>query len=92
MTTAELNEIVRQPDADRKQTVAKLSVRDIREAVAELDSRGKVIEIADERERLEAMAQDYCKQPTNTLVISPANRERIELNSLIHENYSTKGM
>jgi conjugative relaxase-like TrwC/TraI family protein len=85
MTTAQLNEIVRQRDPELKQTVAKLSVRNIREAVAELESRGKVIEIRSERERFERMAQDYCKQPTNTLVISPANRERAQLNSLIHQ-------
>lgn len=91
MTTAELNEIVRQRDPVLKQTVAKLSVRNIREAVAELESRGKVIEIPDVRERLERMAQDYCKNPTNTLVISPANRERTQLNSLIHRQLQQEG-
>ncbi|HKR15659.1 MAG TPA: MobF family relaxase [Pyrinomonadaceae bacterium] len=91
MTTPKLNEIVRQRDTNLKQTVEKLSTRQIREAVAELDSRGKVIEIAVEDERLEAMAQDYCKSPTNTLVISPANRERVGLNSLIHRQLQREG-
>jgi ATP-dependent exoDNAse (exonuclease V) alpha subunit len=91
MTTPKLNEIVRQRDPELKQAVEKLSTRQIREAVAELDSRGKVIEIADERERLEAMTQDYCKSPTNTLVISPANRERVGLNSLIHRQLQREG-
>jgi len=91
MATIKLSEIVRQRDPELKQTVAKLSVRQIREAVAELDARGKVIEIADERERLEAMAQAYCKNPTNTLVISPANRERSQLNSLIHHQLQREG-
>jgi ATP-dependent exoDNAse (exonuclease V) alpha subunit len=91
MTTAELNEIVRQRDPELKQTVAKLSVRNIREAIAELDSRGKVIEIPNEQKRLERIAQDYSKQPTNTLVISPANRERSQLNSLIHQQLQREG-
>jgi len=91
MTTAQLNEIVRQRDPELKQTVAKLSVRNIREAVVELESRGKIIEIPSERERLERIAQDYCKQPTNTLVISPANRERSQLNSLIHQQLQREG-
>jgi conjugative relaxase-like TrwC/TraI family protein len=91
MTTAQLNEIVRQRDPELKQTVAKLSVRQIREAVTELESRGKIIEIRSERERFERMAQDYCKQPTNTLVISPANRERAQLNSLIHQQLQREG-
>ena len=91
MTTAELNEIVRQRDPELKQTVAKLSVRQIREAVTELESRGKVIEITDERERLKTIAHDYSKDPTNTLVISPANRERAQLNSLIHQQLQREG-
>jgi ATP-dependent exoDNAse (exonuclease V) alpha subunit len=91
MPTAQLNEIVRQRDPELKQTVAKLSVRQIREAVAELESRGKVIEITDERERLKAIAQDYSRNPTNTLVISPANRERTQLNSLIHQQLQREG-
>ncbi len=91
MTTAQLTEIVRQPDPEQKQTVQKLSARNVPEAVAELHSRGKVIEIVDERERFEAIAQDYCKDPTETLVISPANRERVQLNSLIHRQLQREG-
>jgi ATP-dependent exoDNAse (exonuclease V) alpha subunit len=91
MTTAQLNEIVRQRDPELRQTVAKLSVRQIREAVSELESRGKVIEITDERERLKAIAENYSKNPTNTLVISPANRERAQLNSLIHQQLQREG-
>ena len=91
MTTAELTEIVRQPDKEQKQTVQDLAARNVPEAVAELHSRGKVIEIADERERFEAIAQDYCKDPTGTLVISPANRERVQLNSLIHRQLQREG-
>ncbi|HKR11352.1 MAG TPA: hypothetical protein VJT15_04805 [Pyrinomonadaceae bacterium] len=48
-----------------------------------------MIEIADERKRFAAISQDYAKNPIGTLVISPANRERSELNSSI-ESYSTK--
>jgi conjugative relaxase-like TrwC/TraI family protein len=91
MTTATLNEIVRQRDPELKQTVEKLSSRQVHEAVAELVSRGKVIEIAGESERLAIMAQDYCKNATNTLVISPANRERVQLNSLIHHQLQREG-
>ena len=85
MTTAALSEIVRQRDPKLRQTVKDLSRRKIKEAVDELATRGKIIEIAVERERLEAIAKNYCQNPVNTLVISPANRERIQLNSLIHK-------
>ncbi len=92
MTTAALTEIVRQRDKDLKQDVENLAVRNTPEAVAGLVSRGKVTEIADERERFEAIAQDYAKNPTGTLVISPANRERSELNSLIHRELQREGI
>src|ERR1043165_4085560 len=91
MTTAQLTEIVRQPDPEQKQTVQKLAARNVPEAVAEMHCRGKVIEIVDERERFEAIAQDYCKDPTDTLVISPANRKRAQLNSLIHRQLQQEG-
>jgi ATP-dependent exoDNAse (exonuclease V) alpha subunit len=74
-----------------KETVTDLSFRRIKEAVTALESRGKVIEVADEGERLQAMAQDYAKKPSSTLVISPANRERTQLNSLIHRELQRDG-
>ncbi|MCA1577049.1 MAG: AAA family ATPase [Acidobacteria bacterium] len=92
MTTAALTEIVRQRDKDLKQNVEDLAARNTPEAVAALVSRGKVIEIADERERYEAIAHDYAKNPTGTLVISPANRERCELNLLIHRELQREGI
>src|ERR1043165_5934563 len=92
MTTAALSEIVRQRDKDLKQTVEELAARNAPEAVASLVSRGKVIEIADERERFAAIAQDYAKSPIGTLVISPANRERSELNWLIHKELQHEGI
>ena len=90
--TPALSENVRQRDEDLKQTVQKLAVRDTAEAVAELISRRKVIEIAGERERFEAIAQDYAKNPNDALVISPADRERRELNSLIHRELQREGI
>jgi ATP-dependent exoDNAse (exonuclease V) alpha subunit len=91
MTTAKLSAIVRQRNIELKDTVADLSFRRINEAVTALESRGKVIEVADEGERLQAMAQDYAKNPSSTLVISPANRERAQLNSLIHRELQRDG-
>ena len=92
MTTATLSEIVRQRDKDLKQNVEDLSARNTPEAVAALVNRGKVIEIADESKRFAAIAQDYAKNPIGTLVISPANRERCELNSLIHRELQREGI
>ncbi|HKR15289.1 MAG TPA: MobF family relaxase [Pyrinomonadaceae bacterium] len=92
MTTATLSEIVRQRDKDLKQNVEDLAARNTPEAVAALHRRGKVIEIADEQKRFLAIAHDYARTPTGTLVISPANRERSELNLLIHRELQREGI
>jgi len=91
MSTAKLTEIVRQRDADLKQTVVKLSARQVKEALDNLHSKGRVIEIADQKDRLQAIAVAYCRSPTSTLVISPANRDRVTINSLIHKQLQRNG-
>jgi len=50
-----------------------------------------VVEVADETKRLKAIANAYCESPENTLVISPANRERVKINSLIHRKLQNEG-
>jgi hypothetical protein len=63
---AKLSAIVRQRNIELKETVADLSFRRIKEAVTALESRGMVIEVVDEGERLQTIAQDYAKNPSST--------------------------
>jgi conjugative relaxase-like TrwC/TraI family protein len=91
MATVKLSEIVRQRDPELKRTVERLSAREISQALDSLESRGRVIEIADEKQRLKAIAKAFCESPENTLVISPANRERVKINSLIHQRLQREG-
>jgi ATP-dependent exoDNAse (exonuclease V) alpha subunit len=91
MATVKLSEIVRQRDPELKRTVERLSAREISQALDSLESRGRVIEIADEKQRLKAIAKAYCESPENTLVVSPANRDRVKINSLIHQRLQREG-
>jgi len=91
MATVKLSEIVRQRDPELKRTVERLSAREIGQALDSLESRGRVIEIADEKQRLKAIAKAYCESPENTLVVSPANRERVKINALIHKRLQHEG-
>jgi conjugative relaxase-like TrwC/TraI family protein len=84
MTTVKLSEIVRQRKPDLKRTVEKLSAREMRAAIDNLERDGRIVEIAAAKERLRSIASAYCESPENTLVVSPRNRERVQLNSLIH--------
>ena len=63
MQTAKLTEIVRQRDPELKKAVEKLSARKIREAIESLESKGRVIEVSDKKERLQAIAKAYSESP-----------------------------
>jgi len=91
MRTATLSEVVRQRDPELREAVKKLSQQQVREAITDLRQQGRVIGIADANERFKAIAADYCRQPQNTLVVAPANKERILINQLIHEKLQEKG-
>jgi conjugative relaxase-like TrwC/TraI family protein len=91
MATVKLSEIVRQRDPELKRTVERLSAREIGQALDSLQSRGRVIEIADEKQRSKAIAKAYCESPENTLVVSPANRDRVKINALIHRRLQREG-
>ena len=79
-----LDETVRQKDPALKEVVEHLSRGQVREAIEKLDAQGRVHEIADREERLREIAGEYAKQPQGTLVVSPDNKSRMELNEMIH--------
>ena len=84
MHTAHLDEIIRQKDPALKQAVEQLAHGEVREAIDNLRQQGRVHEIGDRRDRLEAIAKAYAERPDNTLVVSPENRSRQEINERIH--------
>ena len=48
-------------------------------------------EITDPEKRMQAIAADYADEPDSTLVVSPDNASRIEINRLIHETLQAEG-
>lgn len=91
MNTATLDEIVRQQSVLRK-PVEQLAQRNVIGAVKTLFDQGRVTEIADDEDRLTAIASDYVRNPRRTLVISPANQERVAINSIIHRQLQMQGL
>jgi conjugative relaxase-like TrwC/TraI family protein len=91
MRTAQLDEIIRQKDPALKAAVEQLARGEVREAVTSLEHQGRVHEIEDRQERLAQIASDYARQPEGTLVISPDNESRRDLNRLIHREMQQKG-
>jgi conjugative relaxase-like TrwC/TraI family protein len=84
LRTARLDEIIRQKDPALKEAVEQLARGDVREAISNLNGQGRVHEIGDRSERIAEIAREYVRQPENTLVVSPDNESRREINSQIH--------
>jgi conjugative relaxase-like TrwC/TraI family protein len=89
--TVYLDEIVRQKDTALKEAVEQLARGEVREAIGNLDRQGRVHEIADREERIKAIAHEYAVHPEGTLVVSPDNRSRLEINELIHRVMQQQG-
>jgi conjugative relaxase-like TrwC/TraI family protein len=92
MKTVKLEEIVRQKDPELKQVVEQLAQGEVLEAIQNLDRQGRVHEIQGHAERIAAIAKDYAKSPENTLVISPDNRSRMEINERVHAELQRSGL
>jgi conjugative relaxase-like TrwC/TraI family protein len=91
MATVKLSEIVRQRKPELKHTVERLSAREMRQAIDSLEQQGRIKEISDTTKRLKVIAAVYCRSSENSLVVSPRNRERVKLNSLIHKRLQRDG-
>jgi hypothetical protein len=82
---------VRQKDPALKEVVEQLSRGNVREAIEGLDTQGRVHEIPNRDERLKEIAKEYARQPEGTLVVSPDNESRREINWVIHREMQTRG-
>ena len=91
MQTARLDEIVRQKEPALKEAVEQLARGDVFGAIDNLDRQGRVHEIVGRDERLTEIAREYAREPQGTLVISPDNESRRELNTLIHREMQERG-
>ncbi len=89
--TARLDEIVRQKEPALKEAVEQLSRGSVMEAVDNLRSQGRVHEIGDRNERMIKIADDYARSPSGTLVVSPDNQSRREINDVIHRRMQEAG-
>ena len=91
MKTARLEEIVRQKDPVLKAAVEMLAHGQTAAAIESLRQRDKVKEIVDPQERMQAIARDYVASPERTLIVSPDNASRQELNQAVRQVLKTTG-
>jgi conjugative relaxase-like TrwC/TraI family protein len=91
MRTAKLDEIVRQRDPELKSAVEMLAKGQVCAALESLQQQGRVQEIPNAEERIRTIAKVYAESPEKTLIVSPDNATRRELNVAVREELKTIG-
>jgi conjugative relaxase-like TrwC/TraI family protein len=92
MKTTQLDRIVRQKDApELLKAVEHLSRGEIAQGVALLEQQGRVTEIVDPQQRIAAIARNYAANPHNTIVVSPDNASRRQINQAVRSELQTLG-
>jgi ATP-dependent exoDNAse (exonuclease V) alpha subunit len=92
MRTAKLDEIIRQKDPTLKTAVGLLATGQIVPALKLLRQQGRVTEIPDREERIRTIARTYAESPANTLIVSPDNASRRELNVAVRQELKATGI
>jgi conjugative relaxase-like TrwC/TraI family protein len=91
MRTAKLDEIVRQKDPALKSAVEMLAKGQVSAALGSLQQQGRVREIPGTEERIRAIARSYVESPEKTLIVSPDNASRRELNVAVRQELKANG-
>jgi conjugative relaxase-like TrwC/TraI family protein len=92
MKTAQLDQIVRQKDPELLRAVEHLSRGEVAEGIFLLEQQGRVTEITDPRKRIAAMARSYAASPDKTLIVSPDNASRREINQVVRSELQALGI
>jgi ATP-dependent exoDNAse (exonuclease V) alpha subunit len=92
LKTAHLNRLYRQRHPELKQVVLAFRNGRTYEALQSLAAQQRIHECRSTRERYAAIANAYLEHPKGTLVISPDNRSREELNAAIRHCMRDTGL
>jgi conjugative relaxase-like TrwC/TraI family protein len=92
MRTAVLDQIVRQRnEPGLLQVVQHLSRNETVAGVELLQQQGRVTEIKDPQLRVEAIAKNYAANPEGTIIVSPDNASRMEINQAVRKELQAGG-
>jgi conjugative relaxase-like TrwC/TraI family protein len=93
MRTTQIDQIVRQKDhPELKAVVERLARGDVAAGIGLLQQQGRVTEIADPAARIQAIARDYAANPDKTLIVSPDNASRREINDAVRHELQARGV
>jgi conjugative relaxase-like TrwC/TraI family protein len=91
MQTSQLDRIMRQKDPELLKAVQHLANNETVKGIALLAKQGRVTEIPDGRDRIAAIAREYAAQPENTIIVSPDNRSRQQINEAVRVELRRNG-
>jgi conjugative relaxase-like TrwC/TraI family protein len=92
MRTSHLDQIIRQRDhPELLKAVEQLAKNNTRQGIAMLTQQGRVTEVPDRQQRIEAIAKDYAARPEKTIVVSPDNRSRQHINEAVRSELLRNG-
>jgi conjugative relaxase-like TrwC/TraI family protein len=91
MRTSQLDQVMRQKSPELRRAVELLANNETEKGVALLAEQGRVTEIAGATERIATIAKDYAAQPENTIIVSPDNRSRRQINEAVRAELQSSG-
>lgn len=91
MRTAQLDQIVRQKDPELLKAVEHLARNETHAGISLLQSQGRITELSNPQERIAAIARDYASNPEKTLIVSPDNASRRDINQAVRIELQASG-
>jgi ATP-dependent exoDNAse (exonuclease V) alpha subunit len=91
MRTAQLDQIVRQKDPELLKAVEHLARNETHAGISLLQSQRRVTELSNPQERIAAIARDYASNPEKTLIVSPDNASRRDINQAVRIELQASG-
>src|SRR6202167_4960990 len=91
MRPAQLDQIVRQKDPELLKAVEHLARNETHTGISLLQAQGRVTELSNPQERIAAIARDYASNPEKTLIVSPDNASRRDINQAVRAELQASG-
>lgn len=93
LSTVRMYEVQRQKEEGYRDVVKDISAKRIDSALNKLETQGRIQEIDDRKERLDAIVNDYTGKGNarDTIIVTARNQDRKELNSTIRDKLRLEG-
>lgn len=91
MQTSQLDKIMRQKDPELLRAVEHLAKNETAQGITMLAEQGRVTEIPNTQDRIAAIAKDYVANPADTIIVSPDNRSRQQINEAVRTELRRSG-